>query len=178
MSVLTRRASEIFAGTTAGGRTRGPNIAHARVWGIELERGLISYGTWTPALTFETAGNQNIVLSNATGNYVKFGRLYVFMFIAVTSTFTHTTASGPLRITGLPVTASSDELRGALAQYQGITKANYTRYSVWAPDGATYLLLAGSGSGQTLDDTITTADLPTGGSVTFRGSVPVMVDHP
>lgn len=178
MTVLTRRAQEIFAPTTAAGKPRGPIITHARVWGTEIERGIVAEGTWTPALTFETAGDQNIVHSNQTGIYFRFGRLYLFNFITTTSTFTHTTASGRLLITGLPVAAGSHELRGAIADFRGITKANYTRFTAGAPAGESYLTLAGAGSGQTLDESITTADLPTGGTVQFRGTVPVLVDHP
>lgn len=177
MTVLTRRAQEIFAPTTAAGKPRGPVITHVRAWGTEIERGIATEGSWTPALTFETAGDQSIAYTTQTGVYLRIGRLYLLQFIVNTSTFTHTTASGRLLITGMPVVGGAHELRALLADYRGITKANYSKFSVGAPEGESYLILHGAGSGQTLDESITTADLPTGGTVTFRGTAQVMVDH-
>lgn len=59
-------------------------------------------GPWTAGLTFVTAGDQNIVLSASTGSYIKIGKLVWVFNVITTSTFTHTTASGLLKITGLP----------------------------------------------------------------------------
>lgn len=145
---------------------RGAAMEEAQTWGTELEGDLPTYGNWTPGLTFATPGTQNIVLSTATGRYVKIGKFYICYFSIETSTFTHGTASGTLRITGLPATVAVG-YRTALAEFQGFTKANFTQLSV-SPT-TTILTFTASGSGQTTDTTITTTDFPDGGSVILRG---------
>src|SRR3990172_6973053 len=83
-------------------------------------------GTWTPVLTFATPGNLSVVYTTQTGRYQKIGRVVNAYFTMSTSTFTHTTASGSLNITGLPftsITSSSIRLCGSLL-WQGITKAS------------------------------------------------------
>jgi hypothetical protein len=169
MTVLTRRAREVFAPTTSSGQARRPVITHARVWGLEMERGRIAFGSWTPGLTFDTVGDASITLGTATGSYERIGNLYRIGFVVTTSAFTHTTASGPVKITGLPINARVAAY-GNLAEIQGVTKANYTRFGVRVADGQSFITLTGSGSGQSVSQ-VTAADMPTGGSVALRGSV-------
>lgn len=78
-------------------------------------------GDWTPGLTFDTPGNLNVVFSSQVGKYTKIGRLVLLEFFMATSTFTHTTASGSLRVTGVPFTqATGIEHAGSLSRVQGI----------------------------------------------------------
>lgn len=69
----------------------------------------ISYstGTWTPVLTFATPGDLSVVYATngQQGYYTKIGRLVTASCLISTSTFTFTTASGNLQITGLPFAA-------------------------------------------------------------------------
>jgi hypothetical protein len=128
-------------------------------------------GTWTPAITFETAGNLSVAYTAQVGHYVKIGRRIFFDFHITTSTFTHTTASGAARITGLPFTSSADAgvtYQAALA-WQGISKANYTNIVVLISQNVTYANLQASGSGQNATP-IVTGDMPTGGTVVLRAS--------
>lgn len=64
--------------------------------------------TWTPVVTFATAGDVSVAYSTRIGTYVKIGRKVFIELVIVTSTFTHTTASGNLRITGLPFTPANN----------------------------------------------------------------------
>ena len=64
-------------------------------------------GGWTPVVTFDTPGDLNVVYSTQTGSYTKKGREVTVTGEIVTSTFTHTTASGSLRITGIPIAEST-----------------------------------------------------------------------
>jgi hypothetical protein len=57
---------------------------------------------WTPVLTFATPGDLNVAYSQQYGTYCKRGPLVTVNFTIVTSTFTWTTASSSLEITGLP----------------------------------------------------------------------------
>lgn len=69
----------------------------------------ISRGTWTPVLTFVTPGDLSVAYAanGQIGRYQKVGRRVTVEFLIVTSTFTHTTASGEMRITGLPFAAAT-----------------------------------------------------------------------
>ena len=132
--------------------------------------------TWTPVLTFTTAGDLAVVYSVQNGYYVRNGDLLTAFFNITTTTFTHTTASGNVNITGLPLTASSAvtlNYRGNVA-VQGITKANYTDFTVHVGSGTSVAALHASGSAQNLA-TVQAADMPTGGTVVLQGVVQYIV---
>ena len=63
-------------------------------------------GTWTPTLTFATPGDLTVVYSSRIGTYTKVGRTVDYKCNIVTTTFTHTTASGLAIVTGIPFTMS------------------------------------------------------------------------
>lgn len=122
-------------------------------------------GTWTPALTFATPGDESIILGTAKGRYTKIGRQVICAMEVVTSTFTHTTAAGAINITGLPFTvANTSNDVTAIPAFQGITKANYTSVGVRTIINTTTAQLYISGSAQSLA-TVSTGDMPTGGTV-------------
>lgn len=130
-------------------------------------------GTWTPTITFSTPGNLSVTYSARQGVWRKLGKTVTLEWEAVTSAFTHTTASGGVSITGQPFTAASPtgtfQWIGPMA-FQGITKASYTQFtSRIAATGTAVLVLAdGSGVG---DSAVQASDMPTGGAVVLRGSV-------
>jgi hypothetical protein len=129
-------------------------------------------GTWTPVLTFDTAGDLSVAYTVQIGAYRKIGSLVFVTFSVVTSTFTHTTASGNLRITGLPfqpATSPAANQRTGTLGFQGITKAGYTQFVPAFDDAAGQMfIIEASGSAQTAS-TVVAADMPTGGSVVLRG---------
>lgn len=122
-------------------------------------------GTWTPVLTFATPGNLSVVYSAQNGSYTKIGNRVFVVANMVTTTFTHTTASGALLVTGLPFTA------GETAGCSGFL----TRHSVAA---GTYVVPFVQGAAaycqfQAMVDGgasvgITTAHMPTGTLPTVR----------
>jgi hypothetical protein len=127
--------------------------------------------TWTPVLTFATPGNLSVVYSAQFGNYTKIGRMVFWSARITTTTFTHTTASGSARITGLPFTASGadgvNQFPGA-SFFGGWTAAN--KIPVWyASQGQTYLECSLVQSGTALAS-LTTAEMPTGGTVVIAAS--------
>ena len=129
---------------------------------------LTAEGTWTPAITFATPGDLTVVYSAQAGKYTKIGKLVIVQFQTNTSTFTHTTASGALQITGLPFVSenvASGTDRG-LGVVSGITKAGYTQFifNVTANVSLMTMTACGSGVGASA---VTAADMPTGGSVIF-----------
>lgn len=83
-------------------------------------------GTWTPFIDYAVTGNLNVVYSLQSGAYTKIGRHVSAHFTLTTSTFTHTTASGTMVISGFPF-ASTFAAFGTLS-FEGMlisTGANY-----------------------------------------------------
>lgn len=129
-------------------------------------------GTWTAAVTFATVGNLSVAYTSRPANYTKIGEQVRLSFSIVTSTFTHTTASGNLKITGnpfTPATVTDASWVGALG-YQGITKASYTSFVAVVYTADTSVYVEASGSAQT-KSTVAAADMPTAGSVILNGQL-------
>jgi hypothetical protein len=133
-------------------------------------------GTWTPVLTFATPGDLSVVYTNQVGFYTKIGRLVTVGFRVLTSTFTFTTASGILEITGLPFAANS--LSGAIyvggCVFGGITKAGFTQVNpqVNASDNKITFVASASGSAAS---NVSASDTPTAGTMSLRGTVSYIV---
>lgn len=64
-------------------------------------------GDWTPVLTFATPGDLSVAYSTQVGRYTRIGRQVTVFCAITTSSFTHTTASGALQISGLPFTSAN-----------------------------------------------------------------------
>lgn len=130
-------------------------------------------GIWTPALTFATPGDLNIAYTSQFGEWFLRDGLLTQHFYIVTSTFTHTTASGNLRITGLHLpskTLATMQWAGALSHLRGVTKASFTHFGVSVGSAATFLSILASGSAVT-EAVLTVADLPTGTTKVFCGQI-------
>ena len=131
-----------------------------------------SSGSFTPTITFATPGDLSVAYSTQVGTYTRIADRVFVTFSIVTSTFTHTTASGAMSIGGFPLSMS--EGTGALAMgslaWSGITKANYTDVVPQVNNGSANIFLSASGSGQARAN-IAPADMPTGGTVQLYGAV-------
>lgn len=129
--------------------------------------------TWAPAATFATVGDLSIAYSSQVGSGVKIGSFVKLDLNIITSTFTHTTASGNLRVTTLPFTTKT--LSGYIASGAGFirnyTKANFTMVSARIDSAATFVVFTASGSGQ-VPTNLSTGDTPTGGTLTLVFTVP------
>jgi hypothetical protein len=126
-------------------------------------------GTWTPVLSFATPGDLSVVYSVQAADYTKVGRLLTASVSMTTTTFTHTTASGNLRITGLPFTVGGAFNHYGAMSMTGITKATYTNFVLQPVNGQTYLQVQASGSGVTVSP-ITTAEAATAVQKTINGT--------
>lgn len=129
-----------------------------------------STGTWTPVVTFATPGNLNVVYSIRDAFYTKNARQVTATCAILCGTFTHTTASGDLQITGLPFAHMVTSGAAAVATVEawgGITKANYTQVGAVLASGASLMTLTMSGSGQT-PVTLSTVEVPTGAGFQVR----------
>lgn len=134
----------------------------------------VNTSTWTPVLTFATPGDLSVVYGagGQVGVYYKLGFLVYVKFVIATTTFTHTTSSGDLQITGLPFTSFNDGQNYRLGnlQWTGITAAGYTDITPVLAPAASLITLRLSGSGQPIQN-VTAAQAPSAGTVDLRGSL-------
>lgn len=128
-------------------------------------------GTFTPTLTCATPGNLSVTYggaSNQVGRYTRIGNVVFYQIFLGTTAFTHTTASGNLRIAGLPFTvlnATQNAAPGAMT-VSGLTKAGYTNFVAIPNLNNTFLQVSASGSG-VANAAVQITDLPTGGTPNF-----------
>lgn len=129
---------------------------------------------WTPVLTFVTPGDLVVAYSSRVGNYIIIGGICFWWLNLATSTFTHTTASGNLRVTGLPIKPISVGNYTGTCRFRGYTKANYTWVVPNFDPLDADIQWEASGSGQTTTE-LAVADMPTGGTVHIiaSGAFPV-----
>lgn len=80
-------------------------------------------GSWTMGITFATPGDLNAVYSAQTGRYTKVGRAFLYDGTVTTTTFTYTTATGTLRVSGLPIASGSGNPAVSLGRWTGIVSA-------------------------------------------------------
>lgn len=159
-----------------GGGTVGRQIFEAATTAAvtNITGGLtLETGTWTPVFTFATPGNLSVTYGAQLGFYFKIGSLVIAQFNVALSVFTHSTASGVARITGLPFTSvnTSNRLNIGFVDWQGITKANFTQVSpIVFNNSAQIDQFQAAGSGQSTTG-VAAADMPSGGTPTLRGFV-------
>lgn len=94
---------------TGGYAVYGPSGVTGKLNAQDNPDGGFEYkeGTWTPVLEWSTPGTSTIVPASANGYYVKVGNMVHCTFNFDNATFTNGTASGYLKLTGLPFTASN-----------------------------------------------------------------------
>jgi hypothetical protein len=127
-------------------------------------------GTFTPVLTFFTPGNLAVTYATQVGRYTRIGNRVLYELEIETSAFTHTTASGGLRVTGLPFTALSASIaRAGACSMQGWTKAGYSQISAIVAGNSTLMTFEAAGSGVALSSLVV-ADVPTAGTVKIKVS--------
>lgn len=83
-------------------------------------------GSFTPTLTFATAGDLAVTYSARIGQYTKIGDMMMVTIRIATSAFTHTTAAGAFRITGLPAAllSTAGNIVGVhVAEFSGVAVA-------------------------------------------------------
>jgi hypothetical protein len=126
----------------------------------------IDNGTFTPVLTFSTPGNLAVTYSTQIGKYTVNQNRVFYDILILTSAFTFTTASGNMRVTGLPYSCSSTSNYNppAAMLFQGITKAGYTQFAAAPIFGTSFIEFSASGTGVSISG-VTAADVPTGGTV-------------
>ena len=150
-----------------GGQIKFPTTQSASADGNTLDD--YEEGTWTPTVTFTTPGNLSVAYSYRIGQYQKVGGWVTVSFSLRSSTFTFTTASGDLTVSGLPFTSHTEtdgEFNGAGA-FRGITKANFTQISASVGSNVATIRFNASGSGQ-IYTSVEATDTPTAGTLILK----------
>lgn len=123
--------------------------------------------SFTPSFSFATPGNLAVTYSVQKGYYVDEGDYRTAVGRIVTSSFTHTTASGLLRVYLPSVPAGDTDIYEAGTVFMaGWTKAGYTHLAAMAFPGFSYMSVYASGSGQAAAS-LSASDMPSGGTVTI-----------
>jgi hypothetical protein len=131
---------------------------------------------FSPEITFATPGDLSVTYSFNSGTFYRQGSWVHSVFTIHTNSFTHSTASGALRITGFPLpnrpTETSGEplYGGFFIAFQGITLANYTQFAPEMESQQSYCIVRGSGSGQNRI-AVQASHVPTGGDVILDGNI-------
>lgn len=128
---------------------------------------------WTPGVTFATPGDIVVAYTTQVGWWVRRGNWILAGFNILTSSFTYTTASGSLNVTGLPFTSRNTTgitSSGVISQIRGYTKANYTAVAAQLIAKTAVIRFMASGSGQT-PAILAVADVPSAGTVNLVGQV-------
>lgn len=129
-------------------------------------------GPWTPTLSFTTPGNLTVAYSTRSGTYLDTGQFVVITFNITVSTFTHTTASGNLVLSGLPfaaLTSANNDYIGSM-YFGGYTKATHTMVTPRISSGASAIDFTASGSGQA-PIALATTEVLTGAGVNMAGTI-------
>jgi hypothetical protein len=125
---------------------------------------------WTPTLTASTPGDLSVAYSTRVGKASITGNTLTASFEVTTTTWTHTTASGVMRISGLPfAVASGISNIGPLAG-EGWTLAGVSCLGTRADVGSTNIRFLATRSGAALTS-ITPSQCPSGTQQTWVGTV-------
>lgn len=179
----------IDAGTVAAGQTRVLTMPNANVTissfastlldDADAAAALVTLGivqsTWTPVVTFATPGNLNVAYSFQHGRYVKVGKQVTVWFGLTTTTFTHTTASGEFRITGLPFAsadiAGSMQTTGSVEIGPVTLAATHTWINSNISNNTSHVRVVASGGSGAGRAVLTQTSFPTATNFNIYGSI-------
>lgn len=107
-------------------------------------------GTFTPVLSCATPGTLAVTYNVQKGYYTRVGRVVHIWGNIQTDAVTVGTATGAVRLTGLPFTSAAsstavETYMGSMG-YQGITKAGFTDFNPQLQENTTYVLILASKS--------------------------------
>ncbi len=143
----------------------------ARIAAEESARVYVDPSAWTPVLTCAAPGDLDVTYATQIGRVQRIEKLRICTFEIVTSTFSWSTASGSLQITGLPdVSMSEAQIISGTVSWSGVTKPNYTQIvpRVGPRSNRVNFVCSGSSQGQS---NLAITDVPSTGTKRFTGTV-------
>ena len=189
-SVLIVNGDSGFKKTLSGFPTvAGPSLCQSSTMGVKIVNGAWSVfynptrcgstadSTMTaPTITAFTPGDLSVTYADQFASYTRVGNLVTVDFDIVTSSFTHTTASGGVHVTGMPFT-SNEEYVGAVS-FEGINKAGgYASVTSATSTGLSFIDFEVQGMGLSVA-VVAITDMPSGGTVVLRTTVSYMTNDP
>jgi len=128
-------------------------------------------GTWTPVLSCATPGTLAVTYDVQKGYYTRVGRVVHIWGNIQTSAVTVGTATGAVRLTGLPFTSATaatavETYMGSMG-YQGINKAGYTDFNPQLQENTTYVLILASKSDGNAAANVAIGDLSAGTNLLY-----------
>lgn len=125
-------------------------------------------GTWTVVFTCETPGDLSVSYSGRSGKYTRIGDATAISFSLATSSFTWSTSSGNVYVTGIPFVAAYEGYSTLRAS--GWTNATYTYVvaQINAGDNKFRFNQCASGVARAV---MQISSVPSGGSVDFTTSL-------
>jgi len=149
------------------------NLVRVNAGGTALVADVVyASGEWNPGFTCATPGNLIASTSGWKGLYVQLYKIIIVNFYFSISTFTWSTASGDVQITGLPfapaVISNPGVWSGAVVA-GGMQNANYPQIGL-AIDTGNFMRFGCFGSGQSRYF-LQISDFPSGGIVTVGGTI-------
>jgi hypothetical protein len=125
-------------------------------------------GSWTPVVTFSTPGNLSVAYTTQVGTYTKIGDTVIAHIDVLTSTFTHTTASGSLTVS-LPFAAGASNNAVGAGVFAGWTAAGRSPV-LQVNNGAATASVRGLASGAS-PSTFGTTEYPTTSAVRIQSTI-------
>lgn len=173
-TLVTEADTAISANSTATNVRIGRHIkigagANTVSGGQYVAIGAAGRGQWTPTATFATPGDLSVSYSNTDARWERIGRR-LFIRGSITFTPTYTTASGALRIGGLPFPAAAgqDVFEIGLTAISAITwPSSATQMLLKIGGGLSYMDLIGFKSASA-GNLASTGSFPSGAAYTIR----------
>lgn len=128
-------------------------------------------GTWTPVFTCLTPGDLSVGYASQIGRYVKIGKTVTLWFDVQLNTYTYTTATGSIRLTGIPFTAANATTPyvGSVA-FGNINKAGFTQIVPRIEANAVIIRFVASGMGSAIA-TVSATDATSGSAILLQGTI-------
>lgn len=183
IAALTRTRGDLIRGGASGWEDFAASTADTFVGGdgtdvtirtaAQVRTSLtLENGSFTPTVTFATPGDLSVTYGEQTGRYNKLpGNRYIVL-IRLNFTATFTTASGALRVGGLPSIGNGSWQIGQVENSSNITyPAGRTALLAWVVSSQTYCQIQGVGSAVNASQ-LTTANLVSGVATILNFSGP------
>ena len=118
-------------------------------------------GTFTPTLTTDGVTFDSVTYANQVGKYTRVGNLVTFSLLLSTSALTKTSATGNVRVAGLPYTASASAAR-SVCSVESLYWATNNPVIAEVADSWNYINLSTRTTASGANTAVTVSDVATG----------------
>lgn len=137
---------------------------------MKLDKMTYERGTWTPEISFDAPGDLAVTYASQVGTYVKIGTVVTVSFFLITSSFTYTTASGYLRVKGLPLPNPGPGQSVGALNFEGINRPTYTQFVAGIMPTENFVRVISNASGL-VSSLVDTTHVASGGTVALVSTI-------